>query len=157
VPETLGYDLVHFLHVASLAVIVGGGLALGAAVAPVLFRTLDRAEAGTVFGAVLERWDAVAILAAIVLIATTALLSLAFETGEPLLARWVAVAFVLIATLYSSAWANPIARGLRRSRADFDDLPPSANERREFARYHTRSTRAMSLAILAGLVALWLS
>jgi hypothetical protein len=156
-PETLGYDLVHFLHVLSLAVIVGGGFALGSAAAPTLFRTLERSQAGTVFGAILERWDGLAILAALVLLATTAIQTVAFETGEPILARWVAVAFVLIAILYSSAWANPIARGLRRSRPDFDELPASAEERREFARYHARSARAMSVAILAGLVALWLS
>ncbi|HYY53952.1 MAG TPA: DUF4149 domain-containing protein [Candidatus Dormibacteraeota bacterium] len=156
-PETFGYDLVHFFHVASLAVIVGGGLALGSAAAPTLFRTLDRSQAGTVFGAVLERWDGVAILASLVLVATTAILTIAFETGEPILPRWVAVGVVLLGTLYASAWANPIARGLRRSRPDFDDLPSSADERREFARYHSRSTRAMSVAILAGLVALWFS
>ena len=156
-PETLGYDVVHFLHVTSLALLVGGGFALGSAAAPALFRSLDRSEAGTTFGKVLERWDGVAIAAAVVLLGTTAVQSIAFETGEPLLARWIAVALVLVATLYSSAWANPIARALRRSRPDFDELAADTAERREFARYHRRSARAMTLAILAGLVALWLS
>ena len=156
-PESLGYDVVHFLHVVSLAAIVGGGFALGAAAAPTLFRTLERGQAGTVFGAILERWDGVAIVASVVLLVTTAVQSVAFETGEPLLARWGAVVVVLAGTLYSSAYANPIARGLRRARPDFDDLPSAAPDRREFARYHARSTRAMSLAILAGLVALWFS
>jgi hypothetical protein len=148
---------VHFLHVAALALIVGGGVALGSAAAPTLFRSLDRSEAGGIFGAVLERWDGVAIVASVVLLATTAVLTVAFETGEPILPRWLAVIVVVLGTLYSSAWANPIARALRRSRTDFDDLPPTAEERREFARYHTRSTRAMSIAILGGLVALWFS
>src|SRR5438132_6865240 len=156
-PETLGFDLVHFLHVLALAAIVGGGFALGSAAAPTLFRTLERPQAGTIFGAILERWDGVAILAGLVLLGTTAIRSIAFETGEPLFWRWAAVGVVLIAILYSSAWANPIARALRRSRPDFDELPASAEERREFARYHARSARAMSVAILAGLVALWLS
>ena len=50
--------------------------------APTLFRTLERSQAGTVFGAILERWDAVAILAALVLLATTAIKTVAFETAE---------------------------------------------------------------------------
>ena len=157
VPESLAFDLVHFLYVLSAAVVVGGGFALGSAAAPSLFRTLDRAQAGTIFGAVLERWDGVATLAAIVLLVATAIQTVAFEMGEPVVPRWIAVVVVLLGTLYSSAWANPIARGLRRARSDFDDLPPSAAERREFARYHARSSRAMSLAVIAGLVALWFS
>ena len=155
--ETFGFDLVHFLYVLSSALIVGGGAALGSAAAPTLFRALDRTQAGTIFGAILERWDGVAIIAALVLLAMTALQTIAFETGEPILPRWIAVVFVLAGTLYSSAWANPIARGLRRSRPDFDDLPAAAEERREFARYHARSARALSLAVLAGLIALWFS
>ena len=157
VPETFGFDVVHFVHVLSLAVIVGGGLALGAATAPTLFRTLDRGAAATAFGAILERWDGVAILAAIALVISTGIQTIAFESGEPIAPRWIAVAVVLMGTLYSSAWANPIARALRRSRSDFDELPPAAADRREFARYHARSSRAMSLAVLAGLVALWFS
>ena len=156
-PETLGFDVLHFLYVLSLALIVGGGFALGSAAAPTLFKELERTQAGTVFGAILERWDAVAVFAAVVLVATTGLRASVFESGEPIAARWVAVVIVLVATLYSSAWANPIARQLRKQTRDFDDLPPQAPERREFARYHTRSARAMTLAMLAGLVALYLS
>jgi uncharacterized membrane protein len=155
VPETLGFDLVHFLYVLSLAVLVGGGFALGSAAAPALFKELERPQAGTVFGAILERWDAAAILAAIMLLITTGARAVAFEDAPA--ARSAAVAVVLVATLYASAWANPIARQLRHQTRDFDELPSSSAERREFARYHVRSTRATSLAILAGLVALWLS
>lgn len=156
-PPTLGFDLVHFLYVLAGALLVGGGFALGGAAAPALFRTLERSEAGTAFGAILERWDGVAIAAAVVLLLTTVIRAVAFESGETLAARWIAVLVALAGTLYASAWANPIARGLRKQTRDFDELPPSAPERREFARYHARSTRAMSLAMLAGLVALWLS
>jgi hypothetical protein len=157
VPESLGFDLLHFVYVLSAALVVGGGVALGGAAAPALFRTLERAEAATAFGSALERWDSVAVLSSIVLVITAFWRALAFEAGEFLAARWVAIAIVLAATLYSSAWANPIARGLRRQTPDFDELPAAAPERREFARYHARSARAMSLAVLGGLVALYLS
>ncbi len=154
-PETLGFDLLHFGYGLSLALLVGGGVALGSATAPTLFRLVDRAEAGATFGAILERWDRLAILAAVVLVVTTGVRATAFE--DALAARFAAVVIVLVATLYSSAWANPIARALRRQTRDFDDLPAAAPERREFARYHARSRAAMGVTILAGLVALWLS
>ncbi len=154
-PETLGFDLLHFLYALSLALLVGGGIALGSATAPALFQVLERAQAGTTFGAILARWDAVAILASIVLVVTTGTRAAVFE--DALAARFVAVVVVLVATLYSSAWANPIARALRKQIRGFDDLPPSAPERREFARYQARSRAATSVAILASLVALWLA
>jgi hypothetical protein len=157
VPETIGFDVLHFFYLLSLVVIVGGALALGSATAPALFARLERSEAATTFGAVLERWDGVAILAAGVLVVATGLLALNFETGDPLLARWVAVLVVVIGTLYASAWANPIARALRRQTRNFDELPEQAPERAEFARYHRRSRAAMTVAMLAGLVALYFS
>lgn len=156
--ESLFFDLLHFLYLLSLAVIVGGGLALGGAAAPTLFRELDRSRAGEVFGAILERWDSAAVLAALLLVITSVLKFLNFETGEPRLAlRYAAVALVVLATAYAVAWANPLARGLRTQTPHFDDLPPNAPARVEFARYHARSRRAMTIALFAGLVALYLS
>ena len=156
--ESFFFDLLHFLYFLSLAVIVGGGLALGGAAAPTLFRELDRIRAGSVFGAILERWDSAAIPAAILLVLSSLLKFFNFETGEPRLAlRYAAVGLVALATLYAAAWANPLARGLRAQTPHFDDLPANAAPRVEFARYHARSRRAMTIALLAGLVALYLS
>ena len=156
--ESLFFDVLHFLYFLSLAVVVGGGIALGAAAAPTLFRELDRSRAGEVFGAILERWDSAAILAAILLVVTSLLKFFNFETGEPRLAlRYAAVALVVVATLYAVAWSNPLARGLRAQTPHFDDLPANAAPRVEFARYHARSRRAMTIALFAGLVALYLS
>ncbi len=152
---SLAFDLLHFGYVASLAILVGGALVLGSAAAPALFKTLDRADAGKAFGAILERWDTLAILAALGLVVTTGLRAVAFEDALP--QRFAAVLAALLATLYASAWANPIARGLRAQTRGFDDLPHDAPERRDFARYHARARAAMSVVILAGLVALWLS
>jgi hypothetical protein len=156
--ESFFFDVLHFLYFLSLGVLIGGALALGGAAAPTLFRELDRARAGTVFGAILERWDGVAVFAAMLLAAASALKFVNFETGESkIYLRYVAVAFVIVATLYSSAWANPIARALRRQTPRFDELPAEAQPRREFAGYHRRSVRAMTLVLLVGLVALYLS
>lgn len=156
--ESFFFDLLHFLYFLSLGALVGGGIALGGAAAPVLFKELDRPRAGTLFGAILERWDNVAILSVILLVLTSVLLFLNFETADArVAARYGAVALAILATLYAAAWANPIARGLRAQTPYFDELPASDPSRIAFARYHARSRRAMTLALLAGLIALYLS
>jgi uncharacterized protein DUF4149 len=144
-----------------LAIIVGGGFALGALAAPAIFRTVrSRSEAGTIFGAILERFDGVA-LAALLLVALTTILRAGVADEDPrdlrILARWISLALMGIATLYASAWASPVARGIRKATPGFDDLPESDPRRREFRRLHARSSRAFSLAVFLGIIALFFS
>ncbi|MBM4420966.1 MAG: DUF4149 domain-containing protein [Chloroflexi bacterium] len=157
--ETLYFDVLKVLYLMSMAVIVGGGLVLGAAAAPALFASAKtRGEAGALFGAILARYDVFAVLAVFLVAVTSVLKAGAFETAvTEVIVRWVALAVMAVATLYASLWSNPIARALRAGTRDWDDLPESALARREFAGYHARSRRAMTLAVLAGLVALYLS
>jgi uncharacterized membrane protein len=160
--ETLYGDTLQFLYHLSLAILVGGGLVIGSAVAPAIFKTVSsRGEAGGIFAAVLARWDGLAILCVIVVVITSALKAGAYEvSGAPegrLIARWVALLLMSIAVMYSSGWANPVARSLRAQTPAWDDLPESAPLRREFAALHRRSSRAMRIAVVAGLVALYLS
>jgi uncharacterized membrane protein len=159
--ETLSFDLLQFLYHLALAILVGGSLVLGTAVAPALFATArSRAEAGTLFGSVLARFDGLAIFSVIVIAVTSLLKAFAFEvTGVPeprLVARWLALAVLAAVTLYSSAYANPVARAIRAQTPGFDDQPQSSVARVEFTRLHERSRRAMSAAVLSGLVALFL-
>ena len=159
--ETLSFDLLQFLYHLALAILVGGSLVLGTAVAPVLFASSrSRAEAGTLFGNVLARFDGLAIFSVIVLIITSVLKALGFEvTGAPdmrLVLRWIALAALSLATLYSSAWANPVARQIRAATVGFDEQPQNSPARIEFAKLHERSRRAMSVAVVFGLVALFL-
>jgi hypothetical protein len=159
--DSLYFDTIQFLYHLALAVLVGGGLVLGAAAAPAIFKTVrSRGEAGTIFGAVLAGWDALAILSVIVIVITSALKA-GFEiTGAPeprLIVRWGALVVVSAAVLYSSGWANPVARSLRAQTPAWDDLPESSPFRREFTKLHARSSRAMRVGIVAGLVALALS
>jgi len=159
--ETLSFDLLQFLYHLALAILVGGSLVLGTAVAPVLFATSrSRAEAGALFGSVLARFDGLAIFSVIVLAITSVFKALGFEvTAAPdtrLVLRWVALVALSVATLYSSAWANPVARQIRAATAGFDEQPQSSLARIEFAKLHERSRRAMSVAVVFGLVALFL-
>jgi uncharacterized membrane protein len=158
--ETLAFDLLQFLYHLALAILVGGSLVLGTAVAPALFSaTRSRAEAGALFGSVLARFDGLAIFSVIVIVITSVLKAVTFEvTGAPdsrLVLRWVALTVLSLAILYSSAWANPVARQIRGATAGFDEQPPSSPARAEFTRLHQRSRRAMSVAVVSGLVALF--
>lgn len=138
---------------------MGGGLALGLAAAPALFRTLpSRSVAGTAFGEILARWDGVAIAAAGLVLVTAFLRAVSYETPD--VRHWVRWALLLVmaaATLYASAWTGPVARQLRRQLPGFDDLPDGAPARREFAKLHAGARRAMTVAVAAGLAALFLS
>ena len=159
--ETLSFDLLQFLYHLALAILVGGSLVLGTSVAPALFATSrSRADAGTLFGNVLARFDGLAIFSVLVIAITSVLKALAFEVTESpdtrLVIRWIALAGLAVATLYSSAWANPVARQIRTATPGFDEQPLNAPARSEFAKLHQRSRRAMSVAVVFGLVALFL-
>lgn len=160
--ETLYFDVLQFIYHLALAVLVAGALVLGMAAAPAIFASVrSRGEAGAIFGAVLARYDGLAILSVVLVVLTSVLKAGAFEvTGAPetrLLIRWLALLVLCGATLYSSAWTNPVARSIRSQTPGFDDLRDDAPMRREFASLHRGSRRAMSVAIVAGIVAMFLS
>ena len=159
-------DTLQFVYHLSLAILVGGGFVLGSVVAPAVLQT-TRSESGarglfgSIFGAALARWDGLAILCVVLVVITSALKAGAYEvTGAPearLVARWIALAVMAAAVIYSSGWANPVARSLRAQAPAWDEMPESTPLRREFAALHRRSSRAMRFAIVSGLVALYLS
>lgn len=159
--ENLYFDVILFIYHLALALIVGGGIVLGSATAPAIFRTVrSRGEAGSIFGAVLARWDGLAILCVILLVVTSALragFEITAEVETRLVLRWIALAVVSVGVLYASGWASPVARTIRKQTPGWDDLPESAPARVEFAKMHRASTRGMQVAILAGLVAMFLS
>src|SRR5437867_8017833 len=91
--ETLYFDVLQFLYHLALAILVGGSLVLGTAVAPALFATSrSRADAGILFGNVLARFDGLAVFSVFVLTITSVFKALGFEvTGAPdtrLVLRW---------------------------------------------------------------------
>jgi len=137
--DTLYFDGLQFLYHAALAVLVGGAIVLS---------TPSR------------RYDQLAGLALLVLVITSVLKLIAFEdtdVGPRLVARWVALAVVAIATLYASAWASSVARTFRVQTRDFDELAPNSAARREYDSLARSATRAMRIVVVSGLVALFLS
>jgi uncharacterized membrane protein len=160
--ETIYFDTLQFLYHLALAILVGGAVVLGAAAAPAIFASIrSRGEAGAIFGAILGRYDGLAILCVVLIVVTSILKATAFELiGLPetrLIVRWLALLVLCGATLYSSAWANPVARAVRAQTPGWDDLRDDAPTRREFQSLHRSSRRAMTVAIFAGIVAMFLS
>lgn len=160
--ETLYFDVLQFVYHLALAILVVGPLVLGAVAAPAIFASVkSRGEAGAIFGAVLGRYDGLAILCVVLIVLTSILKASAFEvTGTPetrLVMRWLALLVLCGATLYSSAWASPVARSVRAQTPGWDDLREDAPVRREFQSLHRSARRAMSIAIVAGVIAMFLS
>lgn len=159
--ETLYFDVLQFVYHFALAILVGGALVLGAAAAPAIFASVrSRGEAGSIFGAVLGRYDGLAILCVVLIVLTSILKAAAFEvTGAPetrLVLRWIALLVLCGATLYASAWASPVARTVRAQTPGWDDLREDAPLRREFQSLHRSARRAMTVAIVAGIIAMFL-
>jgi hypothetical protein len=157
--ETLYFDVLKLGYHLGLAIVVGGGLMVGAA-APAIFRTVrSRGEAANVFAAVLARYDGAAILALLLVASTTILRAIGFEDASDtrIVMKWVLLALMAFATLYSVGWAGPVARAIRTQTPDFDDLPDNDVRRREFRSLHERSRRALSLAVLFGAIAMFFS
>jgi type VI protein secretion system component VasK len=137
--ETLYFDALQFLYHLALAILVGGAIVLGAPS---------------------RRYDQLAGLALLVLAITSVLKLFAFEDaaiGVRLVARWIALAVLAGAVLYSSAWASSVARSFRAQTKDFDELPENSVARREYAQLARSAERAMRVAVISGLLALFLS
>jgi type VI protein secretion system component VasK len=137
--ESLYFDVLQFLYLLSLAILVGGAIVLGAPS---------------------RRYDQLAGLALLVLAITSVLKLFAFEDaaiGPRLVARWIALAVLAGAVLYASAWASSVARAFRTQTRDFEELPGNSVARREYAKLARSAARAMRVAVISGLVALFLS
>ncbi len=138
------YLLFHFLYTAGLAIWIGGALALGIFVAPALFRTLPRDQAGGIFGPVLRRFARMRLFAVILVIVGAGVKYAVWEThaASPWIAiRWSAIAFLAFTVVYEVFVLYPAveARG------------PS------FERLHKRSETLMKASTTAAFVALFFS
>lgn len=127
-----------------LALWIGGVVALGALVAPALFRSLPRPDAGAIFGPILRRFAYVRLAAVALMVIGAGAKYLKFEThaATPWIAlRWAFIALLAIIVVYEIGVLHP--RMERRG----DD----------FARLHKRAEALMKVSLVAAVLALFLS
>jgi hypothetical protein len=151
--------VLRYLYVVALIVWVGGMLAAGALVAPVLFAVLPaeagaagRALAGAAFSGVLQRVLTVGEIAGVVMLVTMTILRLLGPKPLTYGVRAVLLGAMLGATAYTAHVVLPEAEALRHEMA----LPSAAAgddpRRVRFDGLHRLSTTLVTAATLAGLV-----
>ena len=137
------YLLFNFLYQLGLAIWIGGSIALGALVAPALFRTLPNEQAGAIFGPALRRFSRLRIVALLLVIVGAAAKYFGWErnASNPWIAvRWAAIAFLAITVVYEVGY-----------------LERALDSRVDFAKHHHRAEVLMKSALVAAIVALLFS
>ncbi len=150
------YIVTRTFYLLGLTIWLGGGLVLGAMVAPVLFRSLPRHQAGGLFGPILRRFARLRLGAILVAIAAAGFKQWRLEShaASPWIAiRWVALAMMAAIVFYELLGLEPAMAVTRPGPDSADDDP----KRIAFMRLHRRSEGLMKLGLLAAMVALILS
>lgn len=149
--------VLSFAYHLSLAIWIGGAVALGALTAPELFRQLPRPQAGGIFGPILRRFARLRLGAVIVAIAAAAARHFMWEThvaNSWMALRWAAL-FVLAAVVtYEIAGLEP---AMQRHRSLIRSEEASDPNRLAFMALHKRSEALMKLSLAAALVAMFLA
>ncbi|HEX7150981.1 MAG TPA: DUF4149 domain-containing protein [Thermoanaerobaculia bacterium] len=153
-----GYLLNNFAYNVSLALWIGGAVALGALAAPQLFRTLPRPQAGATFGPMLRKFARIRLVTLVIAIAAAAVKHFLWEDGRStawIALRWVALGVMAASILYEVGY---LERALEARRVHLTaDMPESDPHRRAFNTLHRRAEGLMKVSIGAAVVALLLS
>ena len=145
-----------FYHL-GLSVWIGGTIVLGALVAPALFRTLPRQEAGAIFGPTLRRFARVRVFALLVTIVAAAVKHVVWESGAMgwIGVRWAALLLLAIAVVYEIGY---LERALETRRVGLTpEMPESDPLRREFNVLHKRAEGLMKVGLFVAIGAMLLS
>ena len=141
----------------ALALWIGGSVALGALVAPVLFKRLpSRSTAGETFGEILARFEILRyVLSAMLVLA----LFLRTESGSP--GPWIATRAILVSILasisiYSGMVVAVKMQYVRGKIPNFETVAADDPWKVKFDGLHRRSVRLMMLALLLAFATLLL-
>lgn len=151
------YLFTNFVYHLGLAIWIGGTLVLGAIVAPMLFRTLPRLQAGGVFGPMLRRFARLRLGSLVAIVIAAAVKFAAWESGPTVWIgiRWAAIV-VMAATVLFEIGVLEGALEARRVHLT-PDMSEDHPERRAFNVLHKRAESLAKTGFLAALVALLLS
>jgi len=141
----------------ALSLWIGGTVVLGALVAPQLFRSLPRAEAGSIFGPTLRRFARLRLGALVVAVIASGVKFAIWEKNPSLWigVRWAALLFMAAAVLYEIGaleWELEARR--EHLTPDMDEEHP---HRQAFQHLHDRAEALLKASVVAALVAMLLS
>jgi len=152
----------RFLSFAALSAWIGGLAALGAIVAPTIFSTLQsrdangRELAGTVFGAILQNFQHVAVICGGLLIVLLVVRAMLGPRPARLALRVVTVLGMVLVSVVTTWMIIPRIERIRGEvRGPIAELQESDARRRDFNRLHGLANGLMTLTLLAGIGLLW--
>lgn len=145
-----------FLYDVGLALWIGGTIVLGAAVAPVLFKSLPRPQAGGIFGPILARYARIQAIALLMIVVGAGARFLIWERNAAtlwLIGRWAAIVML--------AWALLGQMSIQRKmRVIGSNLGPETEEnpvRIIFQHLHIRAEGLMRASVIAAFIGLFFS
>jgi uncharacterized membrane protein len=145
-----------FLYDVGLALWIGGTIVLGAAVAPVLFKSLPRPQAGGIFGPILARYARIQAIALLMIVVGAGARFLIWERHAAtfwLIGRWSAIVML--------AWAMLGQMSIQKKmRVIGSNLGPETEEnpvRIIFQHLHIRAEGLMRASVLAAFIGLFFS
>src|SRR3954447_9798456 len=147
------YIVTHTFYLLGLTIWIGGGVILGALVAPALFRSLPRPQAGGIFGPILRKFSRLRLAAVVVMIITAAIKHFVWETHAISIwisIRWLALVVMAEIVTYELLGLEPAMAATRPGHAADDP------KRIEFQRLHERSESLMKAGLAFALIALLL-
>jgi uncharacterized membrane protein len=151
----------RFLMLLSLVAWIGGLMFFAFVLAPTVFApgVLPNTHlAGNIVGRALGKLHWIAIVSAVVFLASSLLYSrLAEGTLHVFALRHVLICLMLGLTLLSQFWIIPRMDTLRASVSDFATVPVDNPARAQFDALHVWSTRVEGAVLLLGLIAIYLT
>jgi len=154
-------SFLRFLMLLSLVAWIGGLMFFAFVLAPTVFApgVLPNAHlAGNIVGRALAKLHWIAIVSAVVFLASSLLYSrLAEGTLQVFALRHVLICLMLGLALLSQFWIIPRMDTLRASVSDFATISPDNPARAQFDALHVWSTRVEGAVLLLGLIAIYLT
>jgi hypothetical protein len=141
----------RFVAGLSLAVWLGGAVAIGGIVAPSAFAVLSSGDAASLVGETLRRFHLVTYAAGAVLVAGLAGMALVGPRPRGFAWRMLVAGLMLAATLASGLLVDTRIRAMRTEiGVPVSSLAPGDARRAAFGRLHGLSTLLMGLTVLGG-------
>jgi len=150
------YLVFQFLYDLGLALWIGGTIVLGAAAAPVLFKSLPRPQAGGIFGPILARFARIQAIALLMIVVGAGARFLIWERHAAtlwLIGRWSAIVLLAWALLGQMS----IQRKMRVFGSNLGTEPDDSPVRAMFQLLHTRAEGLMRASLIAAFIALFFS